>query len=145
MVRRSERCFWLVLVVAILALQATELSAWARAGGGRSMGSRGSRSYSSPSRSSRPPATPAQLRTEPKAPFAAPAPQPAGGGFMRSLAGGLIGGFLGGMLFRSLGFAGYGGMGGGFGLMDLVILAGIGFAIYWVVKQRRPQIGRAHV
>lgn len=56
---------------------------------------------------------------------------------MRSMAGGLLGGFLGGMLFRSLGFAGFGGMGGGFGLMDLVILAAIGLAIYWVVKQRR--------
>jgi len=55
---------------------------------------------------------------------------------MRSMAGGLLGGFLGGMLFRSLGFGGYGGMGGGFGLMDLVILAAIGLAIYWVVKQR---------
>ncbi len=58
---------------------------------------------------------------------------------MRSLAGGLIGGFLGGMLFRSLGFAGFGGMGGGFGLMDFVILAGIGFAIYWIVKRRSQQ------
>jgi len=58
---------------------------------------------------------------------------------MRSLAGGLLGGILGGMLFRSLGFAGFGGMGGGFGLMDLVILAAIGFAIYWVVKQRRER------
>jgi len=57
---------------------------------------------------------------------------------MRSMAGGLVGGFLGGMLFRSLGFAGLGGMGGGgFGLMDMVILGAIGFAIYWVVKQRR--------
>ena len=55
---------------------------------------------------------------------------------MRSLAGGMLGGLLGGMLFRSLGFAGFGGMGGGFGLMDLVILGAIGLAIYWVVKQR---------
>ncbi|PWB79877.1 MAG: Tim44 domain-containing protein [Candidatus Methylomirabilota bacterium] len=55
---------------------------------------------------------------------------------MRGLAGGMLGGLLGGMLFRSLGFAGYGGMGGGFGLMDLVILGAIGLAIYWVVKQR---------
>ncbi len=139
MVRRSGRCFGLVLVAAVLALQATEFTAWARAGGGRSMGSRGSRSYSSPSRSSTAPATPVQPGTEQKTPFAAPAPQPAGGGFMRSLAGGLIGGFLGGMLFRSLGFAGNGGMGGGFGLMDLVILAGIGFAIYWIVKRRSQQ------
>lgn len=58
---------------------------------------------------------------------------------MRSLAGGLIGGLLGGMLFRSLGFAGYGGMGGGIGLMDLLILAAIGLAIYWVVKRRSQQ------
>ena len=58
---------------------------------------------------------------------------------MRGLAGGLIGGFLGGMLFRSLGFAGYDGMGGGFGLIDLVILAGIGFAIYWIVKRKSQQ------
>lgn len=139
MVRRSGRCFWLVLVAAILVLQATEFSAWARVGGGGSMGSRGSRSYSSPSPSSRAPATPVQPQTEQKTPFAAPSPQPAGGGFMRSLAGGLIGGFLGGMLFRSLGFAGFGGMGGGFGLMDVVLLAGIGFAIYWIVKRRSQQ------
>ena len=31
-------------------------------------------------------------------------PQPAGGGFFRSMAGGIVGGMLGGMLFRSLGF-----------------------------------------
>lgn len=139
MTRRYQWILGLVVAAALLALQAMELDAWARAGGGRSMGSRGSRSYSSPSRSYRAPVTPGQPRTEPRAPFAAPAPQASGGGFMRSLAGGLIGGFLGGMLFRSLGFAGYGGMGGGFGLMDLVILAAVGFAIYWVVKRRSPQ------
>lgn len=75
---------------------------------------------------------------------------------MRSLAGGMLGGLLGGMLFRSLGFAGFGGMGGGFGLMDMVILGAIGLAIYWVVKRRsqpapaegpyqRQSVGRAGV
>ncbi|MGH7412462.1 MAG: Tim44 domain-containing protein [Candidatus Methylomirabilis sp.] len=139
MTRTYGRLLGLVGIAAVVALQAMQLDAWARAGGGRSMGSRGSRSYSSPSRSYRAPAIPAQPRTDARAPSAAPLPAPAGGGFMRSLAGGLLGGILGGMLFRSLGFAGFGGMGGGFGLMDLVILAAIGFAIYWVVKQRRER------
>lgn len=136
MKQRYGQCLGLMVLAVVVALLATSLDGWARVGGGRSFGSRGSRSFSSPSRSYYRPTTPAEPRTEQRAPLAAPAPAPSGGGFMRSLAGGLIGGFLGGMLFRSLGFAGYGGMGGGFGLMDLVILAAIGFAIYWVVKQR---------
>jgi predicted lipid-binding transport protein (Tim44 family) len=45
------------------------------------------------------------------------------------------------MLFRSLGFAGgFGGFGGGFGLFDLLLLAGIGYLIYWMVRRSRiPQ------
>ena len=139
MTRTYGRLLGLVVIAAVVALLAMQLDVWARAGGGRSMGSRGSRSYSSPSQSYRAPAAPAQPRPDQRTPFATQAPAPAGGGFMRSLAGGLLGGILGGMLFRSLGFAGFGGMGGGFGLMDLVILAAIGFAIYWVVKQRRER------
>ena len=139
MTRTYGRLLGLVVIAAVVALQAMQLDAWARAGGGRSMGSRGSRSYSSPSQSYRAPAAPAQPQPDQRTPFATQAPAPAGSGFMRSLAGGLLGGILGGMLFRSLGFAGFGGMGGGFGLMDLVILAAIGFAIYWVVKQRRER------
>lgn len=134
MIRKYGQCLGLIVLAAVFTLLATEFEVWARAGGGSSFGSRGSRSFSSPSRSY----SPAQPRPEPQSPLAAPAPSPfGGGGFMRSMAGGLLGGFLGGMLFRSLGFAGFGGMGGGFGLMDLVILAAIGLAIYWVVKQRR--------
>jgi predicted lipid-binding transport protein (Tim44 family) len=55
------------------------------------------------------------------------------------MAGGLAGGFLGGMLFRSLGFAGgYGrGFGGGFGLFDLLLLIGIGYLIFWIVRRSR--------
>jgi predicted lipid-binding transport protein (Tim44 family) len=57
---------------------------------------------------------------------------------MRSLAGGLLGGFLGGMLFRSLGFAGgEGGFGGGFGMFDLLLLVGIGYLIFWMVRRNR--------
>ncbi|HYL80455.1 MAG TPA: Tim44 domain-containing protein, partial [Candidatus Acidoferrum sp.] len=59
-------------------------------------------------------------------------------GFFRSLAGGVLGGFLGGMLFRSLGFAGgEGGAGGGFGMFDLLLLVGIGYLIFWMVRRNR--------
>ncbi|MGB4781462.1 Tim44 domain-containing protein [Candidatus Methylomirabilis sp.] len=136
MIRKYGQCLGLIVLAVVVTLLATEFDAWARAGGGRSFGSRGFRSYSSPSRNYSRPTTPDQPRTDPRSPFAAPASGMAGGGFMRSLAGGLVGGLLGGMLFRSLGFAGLGGMGGGFGLMDMVILGGIGLAIYWVVKKR---------
>ena len=134
----------LVLVMGVLALTMPE-HAWARAGGGGSSGSRGSRSFSSPSRSystpSRPTSPSTQPLTQPR-PIPQPAPQPSPmGGVWRSLAGGVVGGILGGMLFRSLGFAGgsggFGGSGGGFGLFELLLLAGIAYLIYWIVRRRR--------
>ena len=52
-----------------------------------------------------------------------------------------MGGMLGGMLFRSLGF---GGMGGGFGgsgigLLEIILLFGIGYMIYRMVRSRRQE------
>jgi predicted lipid-binding transport protein (Tim44 family) len=55
---------------------------------------------------------------------------------MRSLAGGIMGGLLGGMLFRSLGFAGPG-VGGGIGLFEIILIAGLCYLIYRFVKKRR--------
>jgi len=115
---------------------------WGRAGGGRSSGSRGSRSFSSPSRSYTAPSRPSSPSTQPLTqprPSLAPS---AAGGFWRSVAGGVLGGILGGMLFRSLGFAGgFGGFGAGsgtgFGLLDLLLLAGIAYLIFWVVRRGR--------
>lgn len=46
MTRTYGRLLGLVVIAAIVALQAMQLDAWARAAGGRSTGSRGSRSYS---------------------------------------------------------------------------------------------------
>jgi predicted lipid-binding transport protein (Tim44 family) len=65
--------------------------------------------------------------------------QPAGGGFLRGMAGGIVGGLLGGMLFSSLGLAGTGGgMGGsGFGLIEILLLCGLGYIIYSMVKKRK--------
>jgi len=44
----------------------------------------------------------------------------------------------GALLFRSLGFGGgMGGLGGGIGLMDILLLGAILYGIYWFIKKRR--------
>jgi predicted lipid-binding transport protein (Tim44 family) len=119
-----------LVAVMFLSITVLELTAHARAGGSRSMGSRGSRSYSRPAST---PSQSSQARQQ-----ASPAPQQQGGGFMRSMAGGIAGGLLGGMLFRSLGMAGGGmGGGGGIGMFEIILLAGIGYLIYRFIKNKR--------
>jgi len=109
----------------------------ARVGGGRSFGSRSSRSYSPPSR---PASTPSPSRPQPGAPQPAPSPAPAGGGFLRSLAGGVAGGLLGGMLFSALGgFSGGWGSGGGSGLLGILLIAGVGYLIFRWVRAKNQQ------
>ena len=87
------------------------VEAFARIGGSRSSGSRGSRTMSTPTRSS-PSSTPSSTSTSPSTsssatptPGATPSqvPPPQTGGFMRGMMGGLAGGFLGSMLFGGLG------------------------------------------
>lgn len=132
MKKHVVKIFTVLAAVMFLSITVMELSAHARAGGSRSMGSRGSRSYSRPAS---PYSQPSQPRQQ-----AAPAPSPfqqQGGGFMRSMAGGIMGGLLGGMLFRSLGMASGGMGGGGIGLFEIALLAGIGFLIYRYIKKRR--------
>ena len=103
----------------------------ARAGGGRSGGFRGSRSYQAPSR----PTQPSQPRRD-----ATPPPQqpgsfaPQSGGFMRTFGTAMLGGFLGSMLFSGLANAGFGGVGGfgssGIGLIEILLFAGVGYFLY---------------
>ncbi|MDD3579555.1 MAG: TIM44-like domain-containing protein [Desulfobacca sp.] len=126
--------------------------AQARLGGGRSMGFRGSRSYSPPRTT---PKSPAPTKPQPqKAPqdakqpqpqpgAASPGPQPAAGSFGRGLAGGLAGGLLGGMLGSML-FGGHGhaagaaaGGGSSFGLLDLVLIGGLLYLGYRLFFRRR--------
>lgn len=130
----------LVIFTLFFLVSVLEVDAWARAGGGRSFGSRGSRSYSPPRSTPAPaPAGPSQGARQYNTP-SSPASSPfGGGGFLRSMAGGLVGGMLGGMLFRSLGFAGggMGGMGGGIGLMDIILIGALLYGIYWFIKRRR--------
>ena len=120
-----------------------ELDAFARAGGGRSSGSRGSRP-SGPSRSYSLPSQPKSdsesygAQTRPTNPQPGPFQQLSSGGLLRGLAGGLMGGFLGAMLFRGLGFAGTGGgFGGGIGLFEILLGAALLFGVYWYFKSRR--------
>ena len=120
-----------------------ELEVFARAGGGRSSGSRGSRpsgpsrSYSSPSQPKSDPGS-SGAQTRPTHPQPGPFQQPSSGGFLRGLAGGVMGGLLGAMLFRSLGFAGTGGgFGGGIGLFEILLGAALLFGVYWYFKSRR--------
>lgn len=128
---------YLSILAAVLFITVSVLDdAHARAGGGRSSGSRGSRSYSQPSPSYSQQSQPRQQVAPP------PYQQPAGGGFFRNMAGGIVGGMLGGMLFRSLGFGG--GMGGdmggsGIGIFEILLIAGIGFMVYRMVKSNREK------
>jgi hypothetical protein len=120
-----------------LSITVMELNAHARAGGSRSMGSRGTRSYSRPAIPS-PQQSPSRQQY---APSPGPFQQQAGGGFMRNMAGGMMGGVLGSMLFSSFAGAG-GGMGGGtggggIGLFEIILLAGGGYLIYRYIKKRR--------
>ena len=123
------------LLVSLTAGLFIAAEAEARAGGSRSSGSRASRSYSRPAS---PSAAPSTQQARPTSPSPTAQQQPAGGGFLRSMAGGIAGGMLGGMLFRSLGMGAGGGMGGGgIGLFEILLLAGIGYLIYRFVKSKR--------
>lgn len=146
MPRHLARVCALIAILGIFALSLPDEAA-ARAGGGRSMGSRGTRSYSSPSRPSSPPAQSAAPQAQPRpAPMASPLTQPSPmGGFMRAMAGGIVGGMLGALLFRGLGFAGTPGAeaGWGIGLMDILLLGGAAYLIYAMIRRKREQAAPA--
>ena len=135
MKRHVVKVFSVMAAVMFLSITVLELNAHARAGGGRSSGNRGSRSYSGPAS---PSSQPSQSRQQVAQ---APSPFQQQGGFMRSMAGGIMGGMLGSMLFSS--FAGAGGGvggsmgGGGIGLFEIALLAGIGYLIYRYIKKKR--------
>jgi predicted lipid-binding transport protein (Tim44 family) len=118
-----------VMVIAMLAVAPFVWmgDAWARAGGGSSGGSRGSRSYSAPATSSQ------GMSRQPAAPTSSPtaaAPQrPGWGGMIGGMVGGLL---LGGLIGSLLGGAG----GGGIGLLEIVVLAGLVFLAFRMFRGR---------
>ncbi len=141
--RKWARNGLVIFSLFFLLLYVLEIDAFARAGGGRSSGSRGSRSYSSPSSPSGSATSPSrQVGPSPSPPMS----QPQSGGFLRNMAGGLaggiLGGMLGGMLFRGMGNAGggVGGVGGGgIGLFEIALIGLILYGIWWFIKKKRRE------
>jgi predicted lipid-binding transport protein (Tim44 family) len=120
--------------VILLALCFWTLDAWARAGGGKSTGSRGSRSYSSPARPDT--ASPNQQATPPSS---VQQPMPRRSGWMSGLMGGItgfvLGGIIGSLLFGGMG----GGLLGGIGLLEILLIGGlIYFAFSYMRRRQRP-------
>jgi len=133
MKNQVAKVFAVLAAVLFLSISVLELNAEARVGGSRSMGSRGSRSYSTPS------SQPSPSRQQ-AAPAAGPFQQQQGGGFMRNMAGGMMGGMLGSMLFSGSAGAGAGaggGTGGGIGMFEIILLAGGGYLIYRYMKKKK--------
>jgi predicted lipid-binding transport protein (Tim44 family) len=113
------------------------VDAWARAGGGGSSGSRGSRSFSAPARPDTSPASPSRQATPPSG-FQQSAPQRSGwmGGLMGGIGGFLLGGLLGSMLFGGMGGMGHG-LFGGIGFMEILLIAGVLYFVYAYLRRRR--------
>ena len=138
----------LVAALAVAALTFAPSLADARAGGGSSFGSRGSRTYSAPPSTSTAPsmASPMERSIAPRsAPSYGGAPMgaqmPGRSGFGSGLLGGLLGAGIGGMLFGH-GFFG----GGGFGFIGFILQLAIMFFIArWLFRTffRRPAMAGA--
>ena len=126
-----------ITAVAVAALALAPSLAFAKAGFGSSMGSRGSRTYSAPPATNTAPSMAAPMdrsmapRMAPSAPMGAPgaAVSPRRSGFASGLMGGLLGVGLGSMLFG-------GGMfgGGGFGFLSLISLLIQGALLFFVAR-----------
>jgi predicted lipid-binding transport protein (Tim44 family) len=119
------------LAVMFLGTALWSLDAWARAGGGGSSGSRGSRSFSAPTSPSQ---SPSRQATPPSS-FQRPAPQRSGwmSGLMGGIGGFLLGGLLGSMLFGGMGS----GLFGGIGLMEIILIAGGLYLLYSYMRRRQ--------
>ncbi|HEY5869258.1 MAG TPA: Tim44 domain-containing protein [Candidatus Tectomicrobia bacterium] len=107
---------------------------WARAGGGKSAGSRGSRTSSSPQSAETP--SPSRQGVPPSA---VQQPMPQRSGWMSGLTGGImgfaLGGLLGGMLFGGLGS----GLFGGIGLLEILLIGGLlYFAFAYMRRRQQP-------
>ena len=107
--------------------------AWARAGGGGSSGSRGSRSYSAPSSPGAAPMSPTRPSQAPSSSFQQSPQRP---GFGAGI-GGMLGGLVLGGLIGSLLFGGTGQMGGGIGLLEIMLIAGLAYFAFSFFRRRQ--------
>jgi predicted lipid-binding transport protein (Tim44 family) len=145
---RSRLGFLAALAALLITLGSVPLAgdADARAGGGISSGSRGSRTFSAPPPTRTAPTTTTPFQrtiTQPGTPAGAPAARPFGGLFGGGLLGGLAAGFLGAGLFGLLFGHGFlGGLGGFASLLGLllqIVLVVFVARLIWGWWQRRNQ------
>ena len=133
-----------IILMFMFALVSSEV--WARAGGGRSGGSRGSRTFSAPRTQS---PGPSQFQRSTPAPSPSPglmgnqARPSTGSPFLRGLAGGIAGGFLGSMLFSGLSHGGTGGGwggggigGSGLGFLEIILIGVLIFIVFRFIRKK---------
>ncbi|MBR0904407.1 Tim44-like domain-containing protein [Bradyrhizobium liaoningense] len=156
--QRSRSVFKTIAVVLALALPTalTISAADARAGGGMSSGSRGSRTYSAPPSTTTAPGSTSQFNrsyTQPGAGMNSAAAAPArggmfgrAGGFMGGLAAGFLGAGLLGMLFGGGLFGGLGGLSSILGLIIQIVLVVlvVRLAMSWWQRRHTPQAAYAN-
>ena len=144
-----RRTGFFLAATAALAMALAPGVAEARAGGGSSSGSRGSKTYSAPPSTQTAPTTAQPMqRTQtapnaaaPSAGMAGAAVPSRGGSFMAGMAGGLLGVGLAGMLFGG-GFFGAGLGGAGFLglLLQIALIGGLGYLAFRLIRGRmQPQ------
>jgi predicted lipid-binding transport protein (Tim44 family) len=112
------------------------MDAWARAGSSRSLGSRGSRSFSAPATPGSSPSSPSRQAVPPSG-FQQQMPQRSGwmSGLMGGIGGFLLGGLIGSMLFGGMGH----GLFGGIGFMEILLIGGLIFlAMYYLRRRQQP-------
>lgn len=136
---RNFALFAIFLILGFAAITVIPEDADARRfGGGRSFGSRGSKSFFKPKKVSPTPRTAQPRQTTPtKQKTNAAAAQPArggmfGGGMMGMMGGLLMGGLIGSLLFGGMGGAGMGGI----GLLEILLIGGgIWFLMRWMRRR----------
>ena len=125
------------VIVMILTVCLWTFDAWARAGGGRSAGSRGSRSSSSPADPAVSPSSSARQTAPPSAAQSAVPQRSWMGGLMGGIMGFAIGGAIGSLLFGGMG----GGLFGGIGLMEILLIGGLAyFAFVYMRRRQQPAL-----
>ncbi|MBF0191746.1 MAG: Tim44 domain-containing protein [Magnetococcales bacterium] len=113
----------ILLLILGLAVATPPIEAEAgRLGGGSSMGSRGSRSFSTPREATQRSNIPQNNPSPSMATPASSRPSGLGAGLMGGVAGFMLGGLLGSMLF--------GGAGGGIGFLEILLIGGVLWFLY---------------
>jgi predicted lipid-binding transport protein (Tim44 family) len=126
------------VILMLLTLGLSPFEAEARPGGGKSLGSRGSRSTAPPADQSLQPSAPTRQAVPPSA-VQQPMPQRRGwmSGLMGGITGLLIGGAIGSLLFGGLG----GGLFGGIGVLEILLVGGLlYFAFAYLRRRQQPTL-----